>query len=251
MNLILLDKEEPEADSIALDKRQSDHVINVLKSSTGDNLRVGVINGRAGEAEILSVNNGVVTIARPLLNKEPPRPWFDIIIAVPRPKVLHRLWAPLASLGVRKIVLCRASKVEKCYFDTHRLKPESYLPLLREGLEQSSATAMPEVIIERAFKPFIEDKLGEYFPGADKFVAHPRLDSMQKQVCGYPQNPKPGTPLPVVAIGPEGGWTEYELNLLINAGFIPLTLGDRALRTDIAVTAIIGALSGAAYAVGR
>ncbi len=246
MNLILLDKEEIAADrTVPLTGRRAEHIIKVLRSKRGDTLRVGIINGAIGTALITEIKDGTVVIVTDSFDKRPPQPWFDLILAVPRPKVLHRLWMPLASLGVRNIVLTNAAKVERCYFDTHWLNEENYLPLLREGLEQASTTAIPMVHIERGFKAFIEDRLDKYFPNSVKYIAHPRLSTCTQPVPNYTQNPADNRTIPVVAIGPEGGWSDYELNVLFSRGFQPLTLGERALRTDTAITMIVGALAGA------
>lgn len=42
-----------------------------------------------------------------------------------------------------------------------------------------------------------------------------------------------------LAIGPEGGWIPYEVELLAKAGLTPVQLGDRILRVETAVTAML------------
>lgn len=245
MNLILLDKKELSDKSVTLEGRRASHIHGVLKAKQGDTLRVGIINGNSGTATVREIDKSKVTLTDLKLTKQPPNPWFDILLAIPRPKVLHRLWAPLASLGARQIILINAAKVERCYFDTHWLAPDSYTPLLLEGLEQSGTTTLPTVEIIKAFKPFIEDEVPQRFKDSPKLIAHPRLNGNNTPITPFSQNPPPSTPLPLIAIGPEGGWNEFEFNLLTKADFKPLTLGERALRTDIAITAIAGALGGA------
>jgi RsmE family RNA methyltransferase len=46
----------------------------------------------------------------------------------------------------------------------------------------------------------------------------------------------------VLAIGPEGGWTEYELEMFTSNGFQHFSLGERTLRTDTACVAILSVL---------
>ena len=46
-------------------------------------------------------------------------------------------------------------------------------------------------------------------------------------------------PKVVVAIGPEGGWTDGELKLFLANGFLPVHLGERVLRTDVATPALL------------
>jgi RsmE family RNA methyltransferase len=49
----------------------------------------------------------------------------------------------------------------------------------------------------------------------------------------------PGTAV-VVAIGPEGGWVPFEVQLLQARGFAPFGLGPRILRVDVAVPFVLG-----------
>lgn len=238
MNRILFEPNEcgPTGGRVALGPadRRTRHIRQVLHAKTGDALRVGQINGLAGSATLLSDDaDGVTLDAR--LDRAAPEPWLDIILAMPRPKVLHRLWADLAAVGFARIYIVNAAKVEKFYFDSHWLDGATWRPLLVEGLEQSGATRLPEVHVRRALRPFVEDEVPALYPNAPKWIAHPRLDDAPPRTAA-------SNARPVVAVGPEGGWTDFELDLFFAAGFQPLSLGDRALRSDTACIALAGAL---------
>lgn len=261
MNMVLLEPGQiAGGGAVALDARQSAHVAGVLRSSPGDSIRVGELGGMVGRAEVLEVSSSGVILAHPELDREPPRPWFDLMLAMPRPKVMRRLWAPLASLGARHIILTNAAKVEGDYFGNHWLDPAAYVPLLKEGLEQSGATALPQVEIVKRLRPFVEDVVPIRFANATKLLAHPdeegkggddrndrsdRSDRNDKSDgedgnCG---NVKcRGEALPLLAVGPEGGWTPFELDMLERSGFRRFSLGSRPLRTDVAIAALCGAM---------
>ncbi len=221
--------------------RRARHIREVLRPQAGDKLRVGILDGLAGEAEVEAIDESGVRL-RAVFARPAPPPWFDMLLAVLRPKVLHRLWAELSAVGVGRIILVNASRVERFYFDTHWLTPESWRPLLIEGLEQAGATTVPEVWVRRAFKPFVQDEVPVLYAGAPKWVAHPRLEEGGGRIVAPPS--AEGTPRPLLAVGPEGGWVPFELSLLEKAGFQPISLGDRALRTDTACVALAGALAG-------
>ena len=240
MNRVILKENEcgPQGGRIVFqcDDRRTRHIRNVLRSRPGDTLRVGRLNGLAGSAMIVSDDgNGVVLDAR--FDESAPEPWLDLILAMPRPKVMHRLWADLAAVGFARIFIVNAAKVEKYYFDSHWLDEATWRPLLIEGLEQAGATRLPEVQIRRALRPFVEDEIPSLYPNSAKWIAHPRIPDAPP----HPTSPQSGHP--VVAVGPEGGWTDFELDLFFKAGFKPLSLGDRALRSDTACIALAGALS--------
>lgn len=241
MNMILLEPGQVAGGgAVALDARQSAHVAGVLRSKPGDSLKVGELGGLVGRAQVLDVSAARVLLAPPELDHEPPPPWFDIMLAMPRPKVMHRLWAPLASLGARRIILTNAAKVEGDYFGNHWLDPAAYVPLLKEGLEQSGTTALPEVEIVKRLRPFVEDVVPVRFADAPKLLAHPSGDSGGN---GLNEKRPGGTPL--LAVGPEGGWTPFELDMLEKAGFRRFSLGSRPLRTDVAIAALCGAMMSA------
>ena len=241
MNRIILEEDEcgPQGGRISLGcgDRRTRHIRGVLHARPGDTLRVGRLNGLVGSATVLSDDeNGIVLDAR--LDEPAPEPWLDLILAMPRPKVMHRLWSDLAAVGFARIFIVNAAKVEKFYFDSHWLDEATWRPLLVEGLEQSGATCLPEVHVRRALRPFVEDEVPALFADAPKWIAHPRMADAAPR-------PSATAARPVVAVGPEGGWTEFELDLFLAAGFQPLSLGDRALRSDTACIALAGALLGA------
>ena len=130
MNLILLEPDEV-ADSVTLSDGRADHLRNVLKVETGAQVRVGIVNGPRGVGTVDTVGGDCVTLRCEFEPHAPVRPAIDVLLALPRPKVMRRLWAQLAALGVGQIILTNAEKVERHYFDTHVLTPESYRPRSR------------------------------------------------------------------------------------------------------------------------
>ena len=58
----------------------------------------------------------------------------------------------------------------------------------------------------------------------------------------YPPCPRGLDEAVTLAIGPEGGWIPYEIDLLANAGLQPVQLGARILRVETAVTALLARL---------
>jgi RsmE family RNA methyltransferase len=233
MNRILIDPAEMDGDRARLCDRRAVHVRTVLKAGRGDVLRIGLLDGPVGDGEVVSVDaESVVLVCR--WGEVPPRPSIDLILAIPRPKALGRLWSSLASLGVGRITLVNAAKVEKPYFSTHWLESSVYRPLLIEGLEQAGDTHVPQVVVERQFKPFVQDRLDGLYGGWTRIVLDPSASGSLLRAT-LPRD----RPL-VIAIGPDGGWTKYELDMLTSHGFVSASLGPRVLRTE---TACIAALA--------
>ena len=101
------------------------------------------------------------------------------------------------------------------------------------GLEQARDTVLPEVMIEKRFKPFVEDRLPALAQGSRGLIGHPG---------DYPPCPRDLAEQVTLAIGPEGGWIPYEIELLRKAGLQPVQLGERILRVENAVPALLARL---------
>lgn len=229
MNLVLLEPEELAADGTArLGGRRLAHVRGIIGAGPGDHLRVGVVGGRMGEAEILSLAEQELVL-RAALEQDPPAPSpVSLLLALPRPKILRRVLQSVAAMGVKRLVLAGSWRVEKSYFGSPLLAPAALRQELLVGLEQGRDTILPEVTVRRLFKPFVEDELEQTFPERARLLAHPS-DAAPIEALA------PRGPRAALAIGPEGGWTPYETGRLRERGFEPFALGPRALRVDAAV----------------
>lgn len=195
----------------------------------------------------------------------PARPPVDLVLAMPRPKVMRRLWGPLASIGVDRIFVIGAERTEACYFSSRTLGGEEIEAKLIEGLEQVRDTWLPEVVVEKSFRRFATGWLPNLEPHAHRLLGHPGAEQTLREVMGrFPKDfaptsrtaGPPSLPAPqdqsktleapdrprgriLLAVGPEGGWTDKELDALSFHGFIPVRMRDRALRTDTAVVSLL------------
>ena len=233
MNLILIEPHEIDAGGCArLAGPRAAHLRETLAAEPGQTVRVGLVDGPLGSARVESCTETEAVLRCEFSGGAPARPRVDLLLALPRPKVLKRLWAQLAALGVGRILLSNAWKVEKNYFDTHVLDPAFYRPLLLEGLQQARDTRLPEVTVHRRFKVLVEDELDALCPEGQRLLADPAY----AKPIGASADPARRA---LLAVGPEGGWTDYERELLESRGFTGAGLGPRTLRTDTAVIALL------------
>ncbi len=234
MNLLLLD--EPDfvsADRVLLRGRRLQHMREIHQANPGDSLRVGLIGGLMGSGRILSLTAQQAELEVSLDQPPPPKLPLTLLLAMPRPKMFRRILQHCATLGVAQIVLLNSYRVEKSFWQTPFLQPDSIRENLLLGLEQARDTVLPELHIEKRFKPFVEDRLPELRGDRLGLVAHPG---------DYPPCPRAVDGAVTLAIGPEGGWIAYEVDKLIEAGLQPVQLGERILRVETAVTALIARL---------
>lgn len=242
MNVVLLEPHELDGDLAVVDGPRAAHIRDVLGATAGSSLRVGVVDGPLGTAEVLAHEpapggGARVRLRMALDAATPPPPRIDVVLALPRPKVLARLYSPLAQLGVRRLMLTGAYKVERAYFDTHVLTPETWRPLLLEGLSQSRDTRLPRVTVHRSPTWLVREELPALVPEpALRLVADPAaaLGVRAAVARRVPEHERV-----VLAIGPEGGWAPREERLFDAHGFLRVGLGPRTLRSDVAAIALL------------
>lgn len=235
MNRILFEPDEIVDGIVAFGGIRAAHVRDVLHGEVGQVLKTGELGGKVGQGEILEIANDVVRVCV-RHDAEPLAPWIDLLLAPPRPRVLKRLLPPLATMGVGRIVLVGARKVEKDFWGATILKEENWRPLFVDGLMQGCvATQVPDLLTRRDFRKFVADELDALFPTTRRLVAHPG--------GGATANAPAGSGRLLLAIGPEGGWTDDEVALLEAHGFARRSLGPRILRTDTAAIALLARLA--------
>lgn len=239
MNLILIDvKEVDERGCLVLEGRRARHVIEVLRAHAGDMLRIGMVRGPTGLGEVKTVHSdGRVELAAHWQAAAQAPPAVDVIIAVPRPKILARVLQTAACMGVRRIDLVNAWRVDKSYLRSQHVELPALQKHLLLGCEQGGTTWVPEIAVHPLLMPFMRGPLTDRMRTAPccSLIAHPRATRMIESSLA------PGAEVPVVAaIGPEGGWIEREVASFAELGFTPVALGERIWRVETAVAALLG-----------
>ena len=247
MNLLLFTADERHNDMVVLSGRRAEHIRTVLRLDSGDHLRVGEVNGLIGTAVISRIDGESVHLSVTLSSSPPQPPDIELILALPRPIMLQRILKQATTLGVKRFHLIRTRRVEKSFFHTPVLFPEKIEKILLEGMEQAMDTRMPEVRIYHRFKPFVEDVLPTL--GGTGLLAHPTAASslnafftsspaaIENTALQTGKGSKKGKIL--LAVGPEGGFLDYECRQFIDHGFHPFTMGPRILHVDTAVVALL------------
>lgn len=234
MNLLLLEDGDFIAeDRVRLSGRRLKHLLEVHRAEAGDSLRVGRLNGLMGSGQLLHLDEQYAELSVLLDQPAPEKLPITLLLALPRPKMLRRVLQTVSSMGVARLVLLNSYRVEKSFWQTPFLEPAAIREQLILGLEQARDTVLPEVIIEKRFKPFVEDQLPAIAAGTLGLIGHPG---------DYPACPRAVTQAVTLAIGPEGGWIPYEVEKLAEAGLQPVQLGVRILRVETAVTALLARL---------
>ena len=232
--MILLHEDDFVSGSIVrLTGRRLKHILEVQCPAVGDMLTVGRVGGLIGKGRITAASSAAVELEVVLTEAPPPAPAVDLVLALPRPKVVKRVLAGIAGLGVKRLYLVNGFRVEKSYWRSPVLRPPEIREALILGLEQARDTILPEVVLRPLFKPFVEDELPALIRDTLALVAHPGAG----ESC-----PRAGARPVTLVIGPEGGFIPYELEKLVAAGCRPVQIGARILRVETAIPFLLGRL---------
>lgn len=234
MNIVLLDANQDWSRDIwsIEDQRQIKHLNQHLQLRAGDTLKVGVRDGQRYLTEVQSITAQQIML-RPIQTESVPNKVpVHLILALPRPKVLRRMIMDAVTLGVERISLIHSYRVDKSYWQSPFLQQlDDYVTL---GLEQAGDTIVPEIQLYKRFKPFVEDVLPTLITEQrPAYVAHPYAEQSMPHAIAHGCN---------LIVGPEGGFIPYEIELLKKNGCQAMSLGNRILRTETAVSNILGRL---------
>ena len=232
MNIILLSPKDHWLDdhSVLLRDQRAIHICDVLKSTVGDHLRVGLRDGLQGQGEVISIQDGAVLLSFELHDSPPPRHRFDLVLALPRPKMLRRIFRAVAEFGVQNLYLINSARVEKSYWQSPLLQVDAIDQALVAGMERSRDTIAPRVHLCPRFRPFVEDQLTQICAGRPCWIADTDAPVALSDCSATPA---------VVMIGPEGGFVPFEIQLAEKTIVQRVNLGTRVLSVDTALTTVL------------
>jgi len=259
MNLILLNENELDSHGLAtLVGRRAKHICEVIKPTVGDRLNAGIIDSDIGKAEIIAItgrdgadNEASVTLKfdnDTLRNSSAAAIDISLVIALPRPKVTRRIIGLCTECGVKDIHFINSYRVEKSFWQSPLLSDDKVHKQIILSLEQAKDTQLPRIHFHKRFKPFVEDQLPEIAKGKQALVAHPynakinledskNIEASDDKLAELKQQPR------IIAVGPEGGFIPYEIELLQQAGFDTLGLGPRIYRVETVIPLLLGKLA--------
>ena len=233
MNIVLLEAEQTQSEFWKIESpRQLQHLSQHVQLNAGDTLKVGIRNGQRYLTEVVTISEQHILLRPIQVEAVPAKLPVHLILALPRPKVLRRIIMDAVTLGVQRISLIHSYRVDKSYWQSPFLQQlDDYVTL---GLEQAGDTISPEIQMYKRFKPFVEDVLPTFISDQKPaYVAHPYAEqqmphAIQHSCC--------------LIVGPECGFIPYEVDLLKKNGCQARRLGNRILRTETAVSHILGRL---------
>ncbi|GHV73031.1 ribosomal RNA small subunit methyltransferase E [Spirochaetia bacterium] len=228
MNLILFEPQEL-GQPLPLRDDRAIHLLKVLHKKPGDSFDAGVLGGKLGTGTIESIGvDGTLAYVLDLPAEPLPRLPIRLAVGFPRPIQIRRLLRDLSNLGLCAVDLMGTDLGEKSYRDTKLLTDGGARAALIEGAVQARDTTLPALATYPSLDTWLEKA-----PGAPALLIAPDNVRPAGAMANLPPHKRPT----VLAIGPERGWSDRERDLLEGAGFVRLSMGKRALRTETACVA--------------
>ena len=211
------------AETLTLPEDESGHCVRVLRLKEGDEIEIVDGNGNCYLCRITLAHHKRCAVEIVSEEHEIPHWGAGITIAIAPTKNLDRMeWMTekCTEMGVDAIVPLR------CRFSERKeLKTERLMKILVSAMKQSLKSTIPNL---SGMTP-ISDVINMPFQGR-KYIAYCDPSVPRKL---FAREYRPDEPA-LIMIGPEGDFSQDEIKMALDAGFVPISLGDSRLRTETA-----------------
>ncbi len=204
-----------------LNPEESNHCVKVLRHKAGDTLQILDGKGNLFDALLQEASHKKCKI-KIISSQSEPQPSSICHIAIAPTKSNDRTeWfiEKATEIGIEMItpIFCKNS-------ERKIVKPERLEKVITSAVKQSVSLWRPQLNEAKSFSDFVH----EDFDG-DKFIAHCLKEDEQhlQDACTKGKNT-------LVLIGPEGDFTSEEVEMALQNGFRPISLGKKRLRTETA-----------------
>ena len=219
------------ANDPVLPESDSQHCVRVLRMREGDEVEVVDGKGYRYRCRLIDAHpkHAMVEIVE---RTEHPLPWTnELTIAVAPTKNMDRMeWLveKLVEIGVNRFVplLCR-------YSERKEIKQERLEKIAVSAMKQALKAVLPEIEPMTPFKDFIATAHAE-----QKFIAYCSPEIPRRLLQHVYQPGKSA----IMLIGPEGDFSQQEIEAALAAGYQPVSLGDNRLRTETAALYSLSAM---------
>jgi 16S rRNA (uracil1498-N3)-methyltransferase len=229
MQLFYTPEIQPAHPTFMLSEEESKHAIRVLRLTVGE--KIHLIDGRGGlyETEIIEAHPKRTTLRVLSVQENFGKSTYEIHMAVAPTKNIDRIeWflEKATEIGLTSYtpIICEHSERKE-------VKVERLEKVAIAAMKQSLKAYLPKIKPATSFSKFIQEIKDETYT---KGIAH-CVDSEKK----YISNTFAPRGKYLILIGPEGDFSEKEISQAIEAGFIPLSLGEARLRTETAALASV------------
>lgn len=208
-------------ENFSFDKEESKHIIKVLRKKDSDILFVTNGLGYLFKTEITLASDNKCTVKIISFEKSA-TPKFHLHLVVAPTKMNDRFeWflEKATEIGIHEITPIICDRSERKVINTERFDK-----IILAAMKQSNELFLPKLNNAISFKEFVKQKQEGL-----NFIAH--CEETDKKTLKTALKPNENV---TILIGPEGDFTEKEIELALDSNYIPVSLGNTRLRTETA-----------------
>ena len=207
--------------TFTLDADESRHCLRVLRKKTGDHIDVVDGKGNLYHAEITGDKGKLCEMKTISVEKEYCKRHYKVSVGIALPKNNERFeWflEKATEIGIDTIYTILTKRAEKKKVNLERCRK-----IIISAMKQSGKAYLPEIKEPTKLSDIIS------ISEKQKFIAVCGMEDIQHLKDAYQKGMNA-----LVIIGPEGDFTEEEVDLSIANGFVPVSLGRSRLRVETA-----------------
>ncbi|MFG1493545.1 RsmE family RNA methyltransferase [Halobacteriovorax sp. ZH4_bin.1] len=228
MNSVIIRKDQIRDSKVVLTQEQSRHLREVVKVKIGDELKGTILEQGLTTLKVSNIIDAIVEVEigtiRPGLHYP-----IELIIAASRPPTMKKVFEHCSAMGADSFHIFKAILSDKSYLTSKVY--ERFQELSELGVSQS-AVFYKAPKLKKTYQ--YEDMQPQ---GVQRFILSPYATIKLKDVKIDIERPLQ------LAIGPERGWTNQEINEFKNLGFKEISIGPSIMRVENASIAILGHLN--------
>jgi len=231
MEYFYVKPEDVTSHGLTLRGDESKHLIRVLRKNIGDHIFVTDGNEMMYQAVIAEIGKTETRCTIAALHRKYNEPSVDVTLAVAllkNPARLDYLVEKTTELGVRTILPISCERTI-----SQNEKHERLEKVALSAMKQCGRSWLPRIQTLQSLKSLIDNSSHYQL----KFILHEKTDSSHTVTSELKLHEDVHSLL--IVVGPEGGFTEEEIAYAIHAGFKPISLGTRRLRTETAAVVVI------------
>lgn len=228
MNYLVIEPEEVVGNQVHLKGARAADLIKAHELKEGLNISVLVVGGLRGKASVQKASNQELVLEIHLTETSLAKNPITLIVGLCRPQSVKKVIAAAMAYGVQDLEFVRTANTEKSYLDSKIWNPENLKNEVTLAMAQTGDSIAVKINRHQKFLPFLDTLASrEGFTSATKRLADGRATSVLN--CGELAS------YSYLAIGPEKGWTEYEIEQFSGLGFQSFSMGPRMMRIEHAV----------------
>jgi 16S rRNA (uracil1498-N3)-methyltransferase len=220
--------DEVSGDRAALTGDHADHLIRVLRARVGEEFDIAT-GESVRRGRITSLTEGRVEFDLAEIISTPATAEITLILAIYKFDRMEWAIEKCTELGVARIVPLISRRTDPHLAAASAKRVDRWQRIARQAAEQSRRATPPEITAPTKFSDALN-------------ISHPLrivLAESENQTLLRDVLPSELSSRIALAIGPEGGWTEGELQAFQQAGWISASLGNTILRAETAAIAAL------------